>query len=51
MLFVPNFCWTNRQPDYYDKFVQNENKMLLAFERTGEALVSVLCLIFKDFNE
>ena len=29
---------------------KNENKILLAFERTGEVLVTCLLLIFKDLN-
>ena len=50
MLFVPNMLWASRQPEGYDKYAANENKVLLAFERTGEVLVSGLCLIFRDFN-
>lgn len=50
MLFIPNILWAKRKPKDYEKFAANENKLLLAFERTGEFLVSGLCLIFKDFN-
>lgn len=50
MLFVPNILWTKRQPKDYDKYVVNENKILLAFERTGEVLVCGVVLIFSDFN-
>ena len=50
MLFVPNLFWTKNQPKDYDKYVGNEDRLLLIFERIGEVLVSVLCLIFSDFN-
>ena len=50
MLIVPNLFWTKNQPKDYDKYVKNENKLLLMFERIGEVLVSALCLIFSDFN-
>lgn len=32
------------------KYVHNENKILLLFERAGEVLVTCLLLIFSDFN-
>lgn len=50
MLIIPNLFWTKNQPKEYDKYVGNENKILLMFERIGQALVSALCLIFSDFN-
>ncbi len=50
MLIIPNTIWSNNQPKDYEKYVVNENKVLLALERTGEVLVSTVCLIFKDFN-
>ena len=50
MLFVPNIIWAKHQPQGYDQYVKNENKILLAFERVGEVLVSALVLIFNDFN-
>ncbi len=50
MLMIPNIIWTKNQPKDYDKYVRNENKILLAFERTGEVLVSCCALIFSDFN-
>jgi uncharacterized membrane protein len=50
MLMVPNFLWTKRQPQGYEDYVNRENRILLALERIGEALVSVLVLIFRDFN-
>lgn len=50
MLFVPNIIWTKYKPEGYDEYVKNENKLLLIFERAGEALVCVLVLIFSDFN-
>ena len=50
MLFVPNSLWTKNQPNDYEKYVVNENKILLFLERVGEAAVSCLALIFSDFN-
>ena len=50
MLFVPNIIWTKDKPAGYDEYAQNENKVLLVFEKIGQALVSVLALIFRDFN-
>ncbi len=50
MLFIPNIFWAKNQPKDYDKYVGNEKKSLLLFERAGEVLTSALCLIFSDFN-
>lgn len=50
MLFLPNIIWSKNQPADYEKYAGSENKVLLGFERTGEMLVSALCLIFSDFN-
>ena len=50
MLMTPNMLWTKNRPKDYDKYVGNENKVLLAFERVGEVLVSAVALVFSDFN-
>ena len=50
MLFIPNMIWSKNQPKDYEKYVVNENKILLAMERTGEVLVCCFVLIFSDFN-
>lgn len=50
MLTLPNIIWTKNQPKDYSKYVGNENKVLLALERAGEALTSCAVLIFSDFN-
>ena len=50
LLTVPNLIWTKHQPKDYEKYVKNENKVLLALERVGEVLVSALALVFSDFN-
>lgn len=50
MLMLPNIIWTKNQPKDYEKYVGSENKVLLAFERIGEVLVSCAALIFSDFN-
>ncbi|MBR4555433.1 MAG: hypothetical protein IKO27_07555 [Ruminococcus sp.] len=50
MLFTPNIIWSRNLPENYEKYAADENRVLLALERTGEFLVSGLCLIFSDFN-
>ena len=50
MLFIPNIIWSKKQPKDYDKYVANENKILLVMERIGEMLVCCFVLIFSDFN-
>lgn len=50
MLFVPNLIWTKNKPQDYEKYSKNENKILLAFERTGEFIVTPSALIFSSFN-
>ena len=50
MLMVPNIIWTKNQPKDYERYVGNENKVLLTLERIGEVLVSCVALIFSDFN-
>ena len=50
MLFIPNIIWSKNKPEDYDKYVKNESKELLVFERTGEILLTVFPLIFTDFN-
>lgn len=50
MLFIPNMLWTKHKPKDYEKYVGNENKILLMFERIGEVLVCIIALIFSDFN-
>ena len=50
LLFVPNIVWTRNQPVDYEKYVVNENKVLLAFERIGEVLVCCTALVYVDFG-
>lgn len=50
MLLVPNFIWTKNQPKDYDKYAAKENKVLLAFERVGQFIVTPCALIFSSFN-
>lgn len=50
MLFVPNIIWAKNKPKDYEKYVGNENKLLLALERIGEVLTSGIALVFSDFN-
>ena len=50
MLFIPNIIWSKNLPKNYDKYVKNENKVLVILERIGEVLLTVLPLIFKDLN-
>lgn len=48
MLTVPNLIWTKHQPQGYD--YQEENKVLLIFERVGQVCVTCTALAFSDFN-
>lgn len=50
MLMVPNLIWAKHRPKNYEKYVGNENKVLAALERIGEVAVSVIVLVFNDFN-
>ena len=50
MLIIPNIVWTKNLPKDYEQYVKKENKILLAFEKTGEVLTSCIVLIFSDFN-
>lgn len=50
MLFIPNILWTKHKPKDYEKYVGNENKILLLLERVGEVLVCCISLLFSDFN-
>ena len=45
MLMIPNIIWSKNQPKDYDKYVKNENKVLLLFERIGEMLVTCICIV------
>lgn len=50
MLFIPNMIWSKNKPENYEKYIKNENKILLIFERIGEIAVTCLSLIFADLN-
>ncbi len=50
MLTIPNLIWARNKPKDYEKYVQKENKVLFAFERIGQVLVTCTALIFSDFN-
>ena len=44
MLIIPNIIWSKNKPKDYYKYLKNENKVLLLFERIGEMLVTCLSL-------
>lgn len=48
LLFIPNLLWMKQKPNGYNP--QNENKVLVVFERVGQVLVTCIALIFQDFN-
>lgn len=50
MIFIPNIIWTKKQPIGYEAIVSEENKVLLIFERVGQACVTCSAVIFRDFN-
>ena len=45
MLFVPNILWSRFQPEGYDVYSKNENKILLFLERIGQVLVTCFSLL------
>lgn len=48
MLFIPNMIWTGKKLQGY--IPENENNLLLIFERIGQVLTTISALIFSDFN-
>ena len=48
MLFIPNIIWTRKKPRGY--IPENENRVLLFFERIGQALTTICALTFDDYN-
>ena len=48
MLFIPNIIWVRKKPKGYS--FENENKVLLIFERVGEVMTTVCSLVFSDLN-
>lgn len=48
MLFIPNIMWAGRKPQRYSP--EKENKVLVFFERLGEALTCCCVLMFSNFN-
>lgn len=48
MLTIPNIIWTKKQPFGYN--TNNENKILLLFERIGQICVTAIALFVKSFN-
>ena len=50
MLMIPNLIWVRNKPEKYGWYAGKENRVLLALERIGEVLVSVVALVFSDFN-
>lgn len=45
MLFVPNIIWSRFQPEDYEIYSKNENKILLFLERIGQVLVTCFALL------
>ncbi|MBO4360008.1 MAG: hypothetical protein J5822_03940 [Eubacteriaceae bacterium] len=51
MLVIPNVLWARgRQPAGYEHISGNENRILLALERAGEAAVSACLLLFRSMG-
>lgn len=48
LLFVPNLAWAKQKPKDYSP--EGENRVLRAFEMVGQVSITVLVLIFTDFN-
>ncbi len=50
LLMVPNLIWSKNKPEDYEIYVKKENKVLQGLERMGEVLVTIVVLIFSDYN-
>lgn len=51
MLTIPNMVWAKRaKPKDYEKYVVNENRILLMLERIGEVVVTVGLIVFTALN-
>ncbi|MGM9679934.1 MAG: hypothetical protein ACI3XR_00360 [Eubacteriales bacterium] len=48
LLFLPNLFWTMNKPAGYSS--AGVNRILVCLERIGEVLVTLLSLIFSDYN-
>ena len=48
MLWIPNSMWAKRKPEGYDP--SGESKILLVFERVGQALCTAVILLFIDYS-
>ncbi len=48
MIQIPNIMWARQKPEGYDP--SGENKVLLIFERVGQALCTAAILLFSDTN-
>jgi hypothetical protein len=46
MLFVPNVMWAKNQPPGYEQISGRESKVLLMFERVGQALTTTAAVVF-----
>ena len=45
MLFIPNIIWAKNQPRDYEKYAENESRVLQLIERTGEVLCTCVVII------
>lgn len=50
MLIIPNLVWIKNKPVGYEESAARENKVLLFLEKIGQVSVTVIVLIFSDFN-
>ena len=48
LLWIPNILWARTKPEGYDP--SGESKVLLLFERAGQALCTAAILLFSDTN-
>lgn len=50
MLMVPNLIWARHKPQGYEAYAAQENRLLLALERLGQAAVTCLLLISANLD-
>lgn len=49
MLIIPNIIWSDNKPKDYEKYVENEDKILSILEKIGQ-VAFVISVFFLDFN-
>lgn len=46
LLFIPNVLWARSRPSGYEEVARHESRVLLAFERVGQAATTCAAIVF-----